>query len=132
MNIKELKNNMNMWKSINNFPTYKELVLEAQRYNNNTLIYCFSSIHKDLYIIKFEYIIENGSFDLKYGYFSDILKDICPPHLEFKQFYSNIRKYNFNKNIKDVFSLYKLCENELLCYTHIYNLYKLITNSINL
>jgi hypothetical protein len=131
MNIEELKNHINIWKPIDKFPLYKDLVIEAKKYYNNNLKYCFSNYNKDIYIINFEYVNDNGSFNLTYGYFSDILKDIWTPHLEFKEYIPNIRKYNFNKNIKDVFKLYKLYEQELICYTHIYNIYKIISNSIN-
>jgi hypothetical protein len=129
MNINGLKNNISMWKPISEFPSYKELVELSLKYYNRCLKYCFSGKDKELYIIEFTYKSDK-SFDIKYGYFSDILKDAYPPHLEFKAYFDNIRKYNFNKNLKELFNLYKKYENELVYYTHISNLYDLIKNSI--
>lgn len=129
MNIIGLKNNINMWIPIDKFLSYKELSIEAKKYYNNTVKYCFVDKNKDLYIISFE-LKDDNSFDLTYGYFSDLLKNISTPHIEFSYFFPNIRKYGFNKNIKDVFKCYKSNETELLYYTHVYNIYKLIENSI--
>lgn len=129
MNIDSLKNNITMWKPISEFPSYHELVKLAKTYYNDCVKFCFCGKDKELYIIEFTYK-ENNSFDLKYGYFSDLLKNIYTPHLEFKQYINNIRKYNFNKNIQELFNLYKKYENELIYYTHISNLYELIKNSI--
>jgi hypothetical protein len=129
MDIIGLTNNINMWIPIDNFLSYKELSIEAKKYYNNTVKYCFASKNNDLYIISFE-LKDDNSFDLKYGYFSDLLKNIFTSHIEFSYFFPNIRKYGFNKKIKDVFKCYKNHETELLYYTHVYNIYKLIQNSI--
>ena len=56
MNIEELKNHINIWKPIDKFPLYKDLVIEAKKYYNNNLKYCFSNYNKDIYIINFEYV----------------------------------------------------------------------------
>jgi hypothetical protein len=67
-NINQIKSRYTMWLSIDNFPTYKELVELSFKYYNKTVVYCFSNKEKDLYVIKFK-LLDDNSFELEYSYF---------------------------------------------------------------
>lgn len=132
-NIDQIKSRYAMWTSVNDFLTYKELVELSAKYYNRTIVFCFANKEKDLYVIKFK-LLDNGSFELEYSYFSEILKQVYQAKASFGIYYEFshlpkiLKKYNFKKNIQNIF---KIFESNLIYYCHLYDIYKLITSSID-
>lgn len=119
---------INLWKSIQVFPSYNELYQLAKKYYNNTLRICFIDKELDIfYCSDFNFqdnIVYIETYQLfKHPNTKDVLLEYeAPPH------FLSLSKYNFSKRFKHEF-IKTHAQFSKFCY--ISELYTFLIKSIN-